>query len=780
MKLSVIFGANNKDLKRKAKESQLTLGNLKKTAIGVAASIGAAYAGAVSLGQLIEVTKKYERLQAQVRTSTGSLQAQAAAFEALKLFASETGQDLEGVTTAFTRLVNLGLDPSKEALLSYANIAAATGKTTIDFVEAVADAATGEFERLKEFGIKSRNEGDTIKFTFQGVTTAVKNNAEEIENYLKSIGQNQFGDAIKNQTESLEFALNRAGNAWDSLVFAISEEGGKGAIVGAVNEITEALEELSAMIGSGQLQNDTAAWLGQFADMTNTAKQGVNALSIEIGGVKYALGETGKFLASAAKELPANIAAMVKIMGVELAALTDLASIYGEEFKNAIVNKLKQLSAKVAAYGKDLIDKLNPFDGDTFKLDEALAQIDTDYKTIVEKDKAAADKRREISRNTRLSVISDILAERDATLKAFDQQIIEGEKKRQAYDKKKKDLQKTDLGDFKLKKDPASQFDETGTATNKTNAFDKLVQELRSEEEAINQSYIRRRQIILENTEENSQARRELLAQLDQNYAEQMMGEQPALTIEDEIARINQEFELKRQAVLANTELTEQQQTELVMRLTKQRNKQLNHLTTAQTRAQLQSAQQLFGGMADLAKTFGGEQSKTYKALFAVTKAFSIAESIIAIQAGISKAIALGFPQNIPVIASTVAQGASVISTIKGTNFQGQAHDGISKVPAANEGTWLLKRGEMVLNNKQRDNFEYLVDFAKGGKNAGGTVVKIENNIQIDARGAAEGSEQQINEALEAATERMKQELAEDFSNGGVLSQRLRGRGMAA
>lgn len=140
------------------------------------------------------------------------------------------------------------------------------------------------------------------------------------------------------------------------------------------------------------------------------------------------------------------------------------------------------------------------------------------------------------------------------------------------------------------------------------------------------------------------------------------------------------------------------------------------------------------------------------------------------------------FPGNLAAMATVAAETASIISTIKGTQFQGQAHDGISRVPAANEGTWMLKKGEMVLNNKQRDNFEYLVDYARagGGKNAGNPVVHIHNKIDIDARGASEGTEQSINDALEIATQRMKQELAEDFSSGGPLSQRLRSGGVAA
>jgi hypothetical protein len=36
------------------------------------------------------------------------------------------------------------------------------GKDMMQMIEAVADASTGEFERLKEFGIKASKQGDQV------------------------------------------------------------------------------------------------------------------------------------------------------------------------------------------------------------------------------------------------------------------------------------------------------------------------------------------------------------------------------------------------------------------------------------------------------------------------------------------------------------------------------------------------------------------------------------------------------------------------------------------
>lgn len=79
----------------------------------------------------------------------------------------------------------------------------------------------------------------------------------------------------------------------------------------------------------------------------------------------------------------------------------------------------------------------------------------------------------------------------------------------------------------------------------------------------------------------------------------------------------------------------------------------------------------LFGNIADLTKTFAGEQSGAYKAMFAVSKGFAVADAIIKIQQGIANAAALPFPLNLGAMATVAASTAGIVSTIKGTNYGG-------------------------------------------------------------------------------------------------------------
>lgn len=187
--------------------------------------LGGLFATAFVGKQITDTITKFEKLEASLRTVTGSAENASVAFGFIENFAATTPFQLEEVVAAFIKLKALGLTPSEEALTSYGNTATAMGKSLNQMIEAVADAATGEFERLKEFGIKSRAQGDQVTFTFQGVSTTVGKNAKEIEGYLRSIGDVQFAGAMKEQAGTLNVALSNMGDAFSKLVKSIGDAG---------------------------------------------------------------------------------------------------------------------------------------------------------------------------------------------------------------------------------------------------------------------------------------------------------------------------------------------------------------------------------------------------------------------------------------------------------------------------------------------------------------------------------------------------------------------------
>lgn len=207
-----------------------------------AAKIGLAAIAYKGLTSAVKNIRQYERLNAQLKVATGSFDSARKAMSELKDIASETPFQLQEVTTAFIKLKNLGLEPSRQSIISYGNTAASMGKQLDQMIEAVADAAVGEFERLKEFGIKASKQGDDITFTFRGVKTTVQNTSQDIEGYLKGLGENEFGGAMAEQMNTIDGAISNLGDAWFQFTTEFANQS-NGIIVPVLKSVENALRK---------------------------------------------------------------------------------------------------------------------------------------------------------------------------------------------------------------------------------------------------------------------------------------------------------------------------------------------------------------------------------------------------------------------------------------------------------------------------------------------------------------------------------------------------------
>lgn len=226
-----------RDFEEADKGISMSAKNIGLSLAGVAASY-------VSIDRLINTQRTFDKLNAGLITATGSAEGAAAAFDSLQKFAKETPYGLEQSVQAFIRLKNLGLNPSEAALMSYGNTAAAMGGDLIQMIEAVADATTGEFERLKAFGIKASQENGKVSLVFKGQTTTIKNNAKEIEKYLLRLGNVDFASASTNRMKTLDGSISNLEDTIDSLFLKVSQSGIGDAIKAGVDGTSESLETL--------------------------------------------------------------------------------------------------------------------------------------------------------------------------------------------------------------------------------------------------------------------------------------------------------------------------------------------------------------------------------------------------------------------------------------------------------------------------------------------------------------------------------------------------------
>lgn len=435
-----------------------------------ARTIGPAAALAVAVGALtktVSVAREFDVLNAQLITATGNSENAAIAFDAIQQFAADTPYDLQQVTKGFTQLVNLGLTPSERALTSYGDTASAMGKGLSQLVEAVADATTGEFERLKEFGIKTKSEGDNVSFTFRGVTTTVKKNAAEIEGYLIGLGENNFAGAMANRMDTLDGALSNLGDEWDKLWLNISQQSIGDVVEDSVRVAIDVLGELNAILASGEFEgymDAIALKFGVFAEAAETALNTVYELWNEVfntnegSSLGKAVTDTIGFVVDALLNLPENVRAIVKAMAVEFGAFTQYGSIHGEAYGELLLIEFDRILAKAGVVGEGIAAALNPFDEGDFDFGAALDAADKASDDLAKKVEDRVKERLALNDKLRGESLARIFAEREAALKSFDDQIKAAKKLRETYDikqeKKKEEGKATDaLAQFGIKKE---------------------------------------------------------------------------------------------------------------------------------------------------------------------------------------------------------------------------------------------------------------------------------------------------------------------------------------
>jgi len=145
---------------------------------------------------------------------------------------------------------------------------------------------------------------------------------------------------------------------------------------------------------------------------------------------------------------------------------------------------------------------------------------------------------------------------------------------------------------------------------------------------------------------------------------------------------LQQRLELIRQFQEARM-ISEQESIALSLEANRRYNQEVATIEQERFKTQLRAGQTAFGALASITKAFAGEQSSTFRALFAASKAFAIAETTVAIVQGIANAAKLGWPANVAAIAATVAQTAGLVSQVQSVNATGFQNGGNFRVGGA-------------------------------------------------------------------------------------------------
>tara|TARA_Y100001968_G_scaffold293585_1_gene299602 strand:- start:1058 stop:3424 length:2367 start_codon:yes stop_codon:yes gene_type:complete len=702
----------------------------------------------MGIADVIRFSDEMKQLDNQLKLITATERERLAIQRELLILSNRTYADIGATTELYVKMTRA----TSELGVSEAQLLAVTRAVNQSFVISGASAqeAEGATRQLAQALASGAFRGDEFNSVAEQAPRLMEALATELgktTGELRDMAANgeltssRLIAALINQSNAInqEFgkmaptasqAMTLVGNNFKTLVAQVnSATNDFGGLTNGILGIAGALETVNQMIASGEvsayLSAYSSAWSGWADSVFNaidSASNAVNQFPLQVLAAKAIVEETFNFLGDAFKYLPQNVFAMVQAVSVELAHLDRLKNLYIKRFRELIILELSKLVEQAKAYAKELVDVLNPFDGDAFNLDNEMAKIYEYYDAQTASVKEASDAKIAASGKAREAVLQDIFAERVASIDSMNAQLAAAQA----------------LANTRLQR----------PAANDPNVNDNVVP------------------FAPTNTGSSPEDQNAEYEKLRLRYATQ-----------EEALRINAQNEMTIIAeAMEQKKITEQQGLDLILAARRQHLSQVQALETQKANLILSSSAQIFDGLSSLAGTFAGEQSKAYKVLFAISKGFAIAQGVMNLSTAISNAAALPWPANIPAMATAAATGASLVANIKGVQLQGQAHGGLDR--NVREGTWWLRNDEMVLNPQQRRSFEGLVAANESGQFGGqqqGRQINYSPQISIDARNAVPGVEQKIRTEVETALRQYNAELESDFANGGPLSQRLNG-----
>lgn len=201
------------------------------------------------------------------------------------------------------------------------------------------------------------------------------------------------------------------------------------------------------------------------------------------------------------------------------------------------------------------------------------------------------------------------------------------------------------------------------------------------------------------------------------------------LAQESPMAKLTAEYKQR----LAIVDQYEQLHTDKVAEAEAMRKQVKDSYTQASNSLMLTQYEGMFGALAGLTKSFAGEQSGIYRALFATQKAFAVAQAGMNLWKAASGVYA-DTPgtvwQKLAAAGMAVAKGGQFVTMINAIKSPviGQAHDGIMSVPKS--GTWNLEKGERVLPKHTAA----AMDKTLANANSGGVQVNNYAGVAVTAK----------------------------------------------
>ncbi|MFZ5746355.1 MAG: tape measure protein [Pseudomonadota bacterium] len=259
------------------------------------AAFGAGFAASWATAGVVKVGAQFEQFRVVLENTEGSAQKAQAAMDWVKTFARQTPYEIGDVMQAFVALKAYGIDPTNGALTALGNAASGMGKPLMQAIEMLADAQTGEFERLKEFGVRASQQGNKVTFTYmragKEVTRTANKSAADIQKALIGIFDERFKGMMDRQSRTLAGLWSNLMDMLTNFQLTIADAGFFDAIKAKLQSVLDLVNKWAA---DGTLQRAAERISTLLTDITNKAydfvtKTDWNAVVTGIGAIATAL-----------------------------------------------------------------------------------------------------------------------------------------------------------------------------------------------------------------------------------------------------------------------------------------------------------------------------------------------------------------------------------------------------------------------------------------------------------------------------------------------------------
>lgn len=224
---------------------------------------GATAAGGLALFDMFGTASKFEQFSVMLTGIEGSAEKARKSMAWVQDFAQKTPYELDDVMNAFVSLKAYGIDPMNGSLAALGDGAAGMSKSIDQAVEALADAVTGEYERLKEFGIRANTVGKQVTFSYmkngKTISRQVKTNAVEIEKAITGIFRDRFGGMMDRQSTTFAGLISNLKDTWAKFLLMVANAGIFDKVKAKLSELYDWVNKLAQ---DGTLQ----AWAKQISD----------------------------------------------------------------------------------------------------------------------------------------------------------------------------------------------------------------------------------------------------------------------------------------------------------------------------------------------------------------------------------------------------------------------------------------------------------------------------------------------------------------------------------